>query len=344
MGKVRAAQEVDLHPQVRGEVRFISTDLLPGGLVKKGKTLLRIDPADYLIAVSQAVSAVAKAEADLRVEQGRQAIARKTYALLGNTQAGADRDLVLRGPQLRQAKASLEAAQAALRRARLDLSRTTIRAPWNATVQSRSVDVGTRVTETNSLVKIIGTDAYWVELVVPVDQLRWIQIPGNATDPGARVRIRDPAASLGGASREGRVLRLAPDLEDKGRMARLIVVVDDPLALAPASHGKPRLLIGSYVQATIEGQALSSVAAVSRRLIRDGNSVWVFSSLGKLDIRVVKIVFRGPDQVLVSGGIRAGERLVVTDLAAPVQNMPLRLLHKQTSRKKQRITAPGMGP
>ena len=43
-----------------------------------------------------------------------------------------------------------------------------------------------------------------------------------------------------------------------------------------------------------------------------------------LEIRKVDIVFRGHDQVLVADGVKAGERLVVTDLAAPVAGMPLR--------------------
>jgi len=43
-----------------------------------------------------------------------------------------------------------------------------------------------------------------------------------------------------------------------------------------------------------------------------------------LEIRKVDIVFRGHDQVLVADGVRAGEHLVVTDLAAPVAGMPLR--------------------
>jgi hypothetical protein len=45
----------------------------------------------------------------------------------------------------------------------------------------------------------------------------------------------------------------------------------------------------------------------------------------ELEIRPVEIVFRGETEVCVSGGLAAGERLVVTDLPAPVAGMPLRL-------------------
>ena len=43
-----------------------------------------------------------------------------------------------------------------------------------------------------------------------------------------------------------------------------------------------------------------------------------------LEIRRLDIVYRGHDHVLVADGVRAGERLVITDLAAPVEGMPLR--------------------
>jgi RND family efflux transporter MFP subunit len=333
MGKVGPAREVDLHPRVKGEVLTISPNLLPGGLIRKGRILLRIDSSDYRLVVRQSASVVEQAEADLRVEQGRQTVARREFQLLGKMAKGGDRDLVLRGPQLRKAQATLEAARAALRKARLDLGRTTIRAPFNAVIQSRGVDIGTRVTEASSLAKLVGTDAFWVELVVPVDRLRWIRIPTSNSDSGAVVRIRDRAAWGADAFRTGRVIRLAPDLEERGRMARLIVGVDDPLALQATQAGGPRLLLGSYVEAEIEGRELSSVAVVQRRLIRDGDKVWLIDARGRLDIRPVKIAFRGPARVLVTGGIRSGDRVVTTDLATPVQGMVLRVVRGSASSK-----------
>jgi len=329
MGKIRPAREVSLHPRVKGEVLSISGDLLPGGLVDRGHVLVRIDSADYRVAVRQGASAVKQLEADLRLELGRQAIARKAFGLLGDIAKKSSRDLVLRGPQLRKAKASLEAARAALRRAELDLKRTVVRAPINAVVLSRDIDVGTRVTETTRLARIVGTDAFWVELVVPVSQLRWIRIPALAGAPGARVRIRDPAAWGKGRTRTGRVIRLAPELEEKGRMARIIARVDDPLAVTDSHRGQPRLLIGSWVEAQIEGSDLESVAVLPRSLIRDGDRVWRVDDRGRLDIRRVTLTYRGRNHVVVSKGVSSGDRIVASDIATPVQGMLLRVLKKR---------------
>ena len=107
-------------------------------------------------------------------------------------------------------------------------------------------------------------------------------------------------------------------------MARLIVEVDDPFTLKPENSDKPVLLMNSFVSVEIEGRELGQVVSIARTHLRDGDSLWIMGADDTLEIRKVDIVFRGHDQVLVTAGIRAGERLVVTDLAAPVAGMPLR--------------------
>lgn len=324
MGIVLPAQELDLHPRVRGEVITISPELLPGGLLEHGHTMLRIDPSDYRLAVKQAESNVVRATANIRVEQGNQSIAKKEYELLGQHVSDEDRDLVLRKPQLDTARAALETAQAVLAQAQLDLQRTAIKAPFNAVVRARHIALGTRVTETTNLATLIGTDRFWISASVPVDELKWLRIPQGRDDEGSEVRIYDRAAWGMGVFRSGRVLRLAPDLEREGRMARLIVEVDDPMAFAPDSAGKPRMLIGSYVEVEIIGAELQESVVLERRLLRDGNQVWILDPEGKLDIRQVEIALLKKDRVLVSSGIAQGDQVVITDLPTPVQGMPLR--------------------
>lgn len=326
MGTVIPAQEVTLQAQVGGEVVALSEELEPGGLFKAGDELLRIDPRDYELAVLQRESDVAQAQSELILEQGQQAIAKREFELLNEPLQGEERDLVLRKPQLKSVRARLALAEAALQKAKLDLERTRVRAPFNAVVQARAVDIGARVTTANTLATLAGTDRCWVEVTVPVRELQWIRVAGNgAVDEGSKVRILNPAAWGEDAWREGRVIRLAGELEDEGRMARLMVEVDDPFALAAENSGRPVMLMGSYVRAAIEGRPLARVAKVSRQHVHDGNRLWIMGAEERLEIREVEIAFRGREEVLVSGGIEPGERLVVSDLAAPVDGMPLRL-------------------
>ncbi|BCA80846.1 efflux RND transporter periplasmic adaptor subunit [Desulfuromonas sp. AOP6] len=325
MGTVKPAREVTLMPQVSGEIIEIAPQFMPGGMLAKGERLLRIDPTDYRIAVAQLESEVARVEAEIQLEQGRQMVARREYELLGEDVSDEEKALMLRQPQLDTLKASLDAARARVQKARIDLERTTITTPFNAVVQARHVNLGTRVTPATALVELVGTDTYWVELSVPVSQLRWLRLPETSGEKGSAVKIYDETAWGAEAYREGHLLRLAAAVEPEGRMARLLVEVADPLARQKAHAKSPRMMVGSYVRAEIAGHSVETAANIPRRLVRDGDTVWIMDDEGRLEIRPLDILFRGRDEVFVPQGLTEGERLVVTDLSAAVEGMRLRL-------------------
>ncbi len=176
----------------------------------------------------------------------------------------------------------------------------------------------------SALGTLIGTDEFWVEVSVPVDQLRWLRIPNRASESGAAVRVYNDAAWGEATHRTGEVIRLRPQLEEQGRMARVLIAVTDPLALEEEQVGLPRLILSTYVRVEIEGTTLSQVATVSRGALRDGDCVYLMGADGGLEIRPVDVVFRAGDAVYARG-LSAGVRMVTTDLSAPVQGMPLRL-------------------
>jgi hypothetical protein len=159
---------------------------------------------------------------------------------------------------------------------------------------------------------------------VPVDDLQWLEIPKSASDAGSTVRVYNEAAWGADGFREGQVMRLMTDLEKAGRMARLLVEVRDPDAMLPENKGKPRLLLDAYVRVEMAGIEVKSVAALPRRYVRDGNTVWVMTADKKLEIRPVEIVYRGRENLFVRDSLKTGERIVTTDIAAPVPGMSLR--------------------
>lgn len=328
MGTVKPSREVNLRPQVSGEIIELAPNFMPGGSFRKGETLLRIDPTDYRLAVRQLASEVARAESELQIEQGNQLVAQKEFELLGEPVSEAEMSLMLRRPQLDNLRASLEMAQARLEQTRINLRRTEIGAPFNAVVQTREVNIGTRVGESTTLATLVGTDTYWVEVSVPVSQLRWIRIPGSESEKGSPVRIYDPSAWGEGAWRTGEVIRLTAGLEEQGRMARLLVKVTDPLALLPENAGAPRMLIDAYVRVEIEGRELPSAAAIDRDLIHDGDTLWIMDEQNRLDVRTVEIAFRAREHVLVTAGVDEGERLVTSPLPGPAPGMALRVEEK----------------
>lgn len=324
MGTVIPAQQVRLRPQVSGKVVNISDELIPGGTVSEGVKLVEIESRDYAIAVKQRESDVTRALRDLKVEQGNQEVARQEYKLLDEVITEQDRELVLRQPQLASALAALESARASLEKAQLDLARCEITAPFNAVVHDKHVDPGATVSLNSDLVTLTGTDEAWVEVMVPVGQLKWLVIPRDNGDSGSAVKILSPSVWGPDAFRFGRVVRLHGELETQGRMAKLVVVVEDPFCLEAENKDKPQLLMGSYVRAEIEGVELDSVFPVDRAYLRDNEEVWIMDEDKQLEIRPVEVEFRDPETVYVSDGLAEGELLVTTDIAAPVAGMSLR--------------------
>ncbi len=327
MGTVVAAQEVVLQPRVSGEVIRLSSEFVPGGRFKAGEFILQIDPKDYELTVEKTRSQVAQAQYELKMEQGAQEIARHEWELLGveETASEQDRELALRKPHLIKANAALEAANAALREVKLDLERTTIIAPFNAIVTTESVDVGAQVTQQTQLGTLVGTDEYWVRAAVPVDQLGWIRFPGADGEGGSGATIRQQLATDLHNEWTGRVVRLMGDLEPEGRMARVLISVQDPLKSNSWDEAGLPLLIGSYVSVVIEGREVKDVMAVPRTALRDGDSIWIMNDQNKLEICNVNVVWRDRDTVWVRDGIAPGQRLVVSDLPAPVEGMGLTL-------------------
>lgn len=328
MGTVVAAREVMLQPQVSGEIVRLSPHFIPGGAFKAGDFMMQIEPRDYELAVEQAKSQVAQAEYESKLEQGHQEIAQREWDILDMKEQASelDRELALRRPQLLKAEASLKAAQAALKDAQLDLERTTIVAPFNCMVRAENVDLGTQVTPQTQLGTLVGIDEYWVQAAVPVDQLRWIRFPDIEGRGGAKAIIRQELGTGTQGQWEGQVVRLLSDLEPQGRMARVLISVPDPLHLDYSNGRQIPLLIDAYVNVQIEGLTVENIISLPRSALRDNDTVWVAVGNGKderLEIRSVDILWSNRDTVFVKGGLEDGDKMVVSDLPAPVQGMSL---------------------
>ena len=322
MGSVVAAREATLYPEVAGRIVAVGDNFIPGGRVTEGDRLLRLQDADYRLAVRQREAKVAQAKAALDRELGQQEVARREYQLLGEDLPPEEKALVLRGPQLASAEADLAEAEAALAQARLDLSRTDVQAPFDGVITERSVALGSRVTTNTALLSLVATDTFWVRVDLPVDALKWLDVPEDNGGKGSAVRLHRSDWPEG-ATRSGRVLRLVPSLEREARLAQLLVAVPDPLAQEPENRGQPRLLVNDYVEATLQGRTLEGVVALDRPLLRGGDRVWLLED-GRLVIRKVEVVFRGPEKVLVRAGLEDGDRVIATELATPVAGMALR--------------------
>ncbi len=328
-GTVVAAREVVVFPQVTGRIVERSTDLVPGGRFAKGGMLLRIDPSDYLIAEDFQKAEVARALVELKMERGRQAIAAREWKLVAPKVAGIaeGRELALRVPHLARAKAALLSAESALKKARYDLARTTLRAPFNAVVIEKRVDVGQSVGPGTRIARLAGTDLFWVRVSVPVEKLPFVTFPdGDEGRGAAAVVIHEGAEEKALVRRDGEVVRLLGDLDPVGRMARVLVAVNDPLGLSAGGNTVP-LLLSAYVRVEIEGPELSGVYAIPRKAMREGTAVWRVEDGGEgegvLAVREVDVAWRDRDLFYVRG-LAPGCRLILGRITAPVAGMRVR--------------------
>ena len=330
MGTVKPSQEITLSPRVSGEIVSRAESFTPGAFVKKGTKLLQIDPSDYQNALQLKRSDLRQAVADLKIEMGRQNIAEKDYQLLNKTLSEEQEALILRKPQLNAARSRVEAARAAVKQAELDLDRTSIVAPFDAHILSRNVNVGSQVSPGQNIGRLVGMDTYWVEATVPLAKIRWLRFPKDEQTKGSEVHVRNQSAWKAGEFRKGYLYKLVGALEDRTRMARVLVNVPDPLAYREQNKDGPTLMIGSFVEVNIRAEPLPNVIRLSRDYVRKDESVWVMEN-GKLRIKDVQILFRDSRFAYIQEGISENDSIVTTNLTTVVEGAGLRLASDSTS-------------
>jgi RND family efflux transporter MFP subunit len=319
-GVVVAEQDVNLSSQVGGEVIFRSDVFTPGGFVKKGETLLRINSADYQNALQMRQSELHQAQADLDMEMGRQQVAKQDLELVSDALKGQNQSLVLREPQLNAVKARIESAEASVRQAELDLSRTSIRAPFDAHIINRNVNVGSQVARGENLGRLVGIEHYWVETSVPLAKLRWISFPDDH-EKASRVKVRNRSAWTEDEFRTGQVSRLIGSLENQTRLARILVEVSDPLATK--NSGEQPLILGAFMEVSIQGKEIPDVIRLSRDYLRANQTVWVMEDK-KLQIRDVDVILQDANYAYITEGLSKTDQVVTTNLSTVVNGVRLR--------------------
>ena len=318
-GTVVPAMEVVLQPELGGRVIWQSSELVAGGRFKADQPILRIDPRDYQLAVEAHRSKVNRAKLDLAIEARRGEVAKREWSSFGEMDVSDEqRALAQREPHLESTRLALKAAQSSLKKAQLDLTRTTLRAPFNAMVVTESVDPGQLINPQTSVARLVGTDNYHVQVSVPVSALRAARVP-TADEPGSQAKIIQRVGQET-IERPGEVIRQLPDLDPGGAMARVLLNIENPLG----QRGDLPLLLGSFVDVSIGAQPIDNAIRLPRVALRNGRNVYVMNDDNLLEIREVQIAWTEPDAVLVTGGLGPDERVVTSRISTPVPNMLLR--------------------
>lgn len=328
-GNVEASRVVSLSAEVKGRVTFVAKELVKGGLVKKGQTLLRLDARDLSLAVEIEQSRVQKAELELTLELSRQKIAKREWDLLGDERPEEQAQLALRKPQLANAHVQLKSSESGLKRAQLNLSRATLRAPFNAVVLKEDVEVGQLVGTGGPVASLAGTDEFWVTVSLPMNRLPALNLDNEGQGSKATVTLRMPGGE--DVHFDGRTLRLRESLDPRTRTAQLVVGVMAPLA----TKDHLPLLINSYVDVNIEGKPMPEGIEIPRAALRDGNTVWVVNDKTRLERRAVQVVWREPQRLLVKGSLKNGDRVVTSPMALPIDGMLVNIFATQNEKGQE---------
>ncbi|MGB3774069.1 MAG: efflux RND transporter periplasmic adaptor subunit [Leeuwenhoekiella sp.] len=323
-GTVLAVEDIVLRPRVTGQIVYRSPSFVPGGFVKEGDVLLKIDASDYANTVELRKGELMQTQTNLATEMGRQKIAEQDLALIGgDTLSEEDEALVLREPQLQAVKANINSAKAAVSQAQLNLSRTTIRSPFDANIISQMVSTGSQVAPGDDLGRLVGADFYWVEVSVPVSKLKWLSFPETEKDTGTVATITNKTGWGANETRQGYVDKQIGALDGQTRLARVLVKVPDPLSKLEENKGKPKLLIGSFVEVDMEATVLDDVIKLDRDYIRTNNTVWVMND-GKLQIREVDVLLTDAESGYISNGLKDKDQVVMTNLSTVAEGIELR--------------------
>lgn len=312
-GRFQAVESVQVRPRVSGFIDKVH--FKDGQIVKAGDPLFTIDPRPFQIAVESALAEIARANAQVELQENE--VDRATP--LARSGAVTQRDLDTRKTNLAVARANLQAAQTVLKSAELNLEWTVVKAPIAGRISDKAVDVGNLVTggagAATLLTTIVSQDPiHFVFDVSESDFLRYSRLflSGERTssrDAANPVRIR--LADEPNWPHTGRMDFVDNQLNTRSGTLRGRAIVDNKSQfLQPGLFGRLQLFGGEIDALLIPDAAIVSDQA--RKIV---------FVVGADNVIKPAVVALGP---LVDGlrvireGLKPADRIVIDGLANPM--------------------------
>jgi len=328
-GTVEPRTRTNLVSEVSGQVISVSPAFVAGGFFRKGDVLLQLDDLDYRAAVSRAEAAVAAARSQLELERGQGDVAQREWDRMSESERARirARELYLRKPQMAEAVARLESAEADLEQARTDLSKTTIIAPYDGLVSAKNTDIGQYVTTGAAIAETFAVDYAEVRLPIPEGKIAFLDLPAATSNFAGNGDLAnapevDLVSRIGSRDYHwtGNLTRTEGVLDTRTRVLFSVVQVEDPYNLYDNGDGWSRepLRIGTYVTASIKGKVLEDVVVLPRYTLQANNVIWTADTEGRLRPKDVDVLTINGDDVYISGGLENGDRVILTRLENPL--------------------------
>ena len=316
-GEVRSVTEINVIPQVSGRIIQVADEFIDGGNIKKGQPLIWIDDRDYRLATISAESRVAQAKKLLEREIAESELARKDWEELGEGEAS---PLTLRIPQLEEARALLNAAEADLEKAKLNLERTIISLPFDGLIKKKNAGIGQYVNAGSILGSAFSTEKVLIPLPLTDTELSYLGLPlgyeSKGYFDGPKVIFRS-YISRKNIEWLGRITRTSGSIDSQTRLVYAYAEVLNPY------DEDPPLAIGTYVDAEIEGNFISNGFILPIAAIKNDNEIYVIDQNSKLKIKKIEIVGTEEDKVIVKGDISELDMVVISTINTGYEGMEL---------------------
>ena len=316
-GEVRSVTEINVIPQVSGRIIQVADEFIDGGNIKKGQPLIWIDDRDYKLATISAESRVAQAKKLLEREIAESELAKKDWEELGEGEAS---PLTLRIPQLEEARALLNAAEADLEKAKLNLERTVINLPFDGLIKKKNAGIGQYVNAGSILGSAFSTEKVLIPLPLTDTELSYLGLPlgyeSKGYFDGPKVIFRS-YISRKNIEWLGRITRTSGSIDSQTRLVYAYAEVLNPY------DEDPPLAIGTYVDAEIEGNFISNGFILPIAAIKNDNEIYVIDQNSKLKIKKIEIVGTEEDKVIVKGDISELDMVVISTINTGYEGMEL---------------------
>ena len=322
-GSVKAKTYIKLVAQVSGGITQMAKLKINGGFFKKGDLLLSIDDTDYRLAMSSAKAKVAAAKQQLIRVETEAGQAKYDLQQIGRDPSKST-SYALREPQLAEAKANLQAAQADLEISRLQMQRTNVTAPFDGRVVSKQVDIGQYVNSGTLLADIYSTETVVVRLPLSLQKTKLLGIKLRNTEQIVNnIKIKLIAEYASNKYEWAAVLsHTEGELDARNRLVYLVAEVDSPYENDEEISDRPPLTPGMFVKAELTGME-KNIVMLPRSALRYGGNVWLIDELDQLQKRKIEILSKDRKHVYVESGIKQGDRVIINSIDFPLQGMKL---------------------
>jgi RND family efflux transporter MFP subunit len=321
-GSVKPRTETTLVAEVAGKIVEVPDNFIAGGFFREGEVLLQIDPSDYQTALKRAQANLASRKAQYTDQNARSEQALKDWRNLGRE--GEPSDLVLRKPQLAEALAGVQAAEAELQEAERDLQRTRISLPYDGLVRTKQVDIGQYVSPGTPLGVTFSIDIAEIRLPLSSADLAYLDLPSaTRLEQSQRVPVMLSADNAGSShSWQAEIVRTEGVVDERSRVVYAVAEVTDPYGVLGQSS-QQELRMGTFVRAEIKGLRAENVIVLPRSVLRSDQTVLVANDERKLEIRAVTVARAEPRSVYISSGVSDGEQVITTSMDAPIPGTTL---------------------